>query len=135
MAVVRWRRKMTTHVGRSVVGNGSVRRVRWVAHRVSVTGMSWMLVVRAIVSRVRRRCVHRTRRPRAWVRRRVAIARASVHGRRLVMRSVSVARRAHGATSDGRNGALLLNSRFRVHALFRADVAKLRVVGRLHEML
>jgi hypothetical protein len=51
------------------------------------------------------------------------------------MRSVSVARRAHGATSDGRNGALLLNSRFRVHALFRADVAKLRVVGRLHKML
>ena len=51
------------------------------------------------------------------------------------MRRVRVARRAHGATSDGGNGALLLNSRFWVHALFGADVAKLRVVGRLHEML
>jgi hypothetical protein len=28
-----------------------------------------------------------------------------------------------------------MNSRFRVHALFGTDVAKLRVVGWLHEML
>lgn len=51
------------------------------------------------------------------------------------MGSVCVARRAHGPTSHGRNSALFLNSRFRVHSLFRADVAKLRVVGGLHEML
>jgi hypothetical protein len=133
MIVVRRRREMTAHVWRSVIRNGSVRRVRRVAHRMAVTGMSWVLVVRTVV-RVRRRCVHRTRRcPRAWVRR-VAIARTSVHGR-LVVSSVRVTRRTHGSTSDGRDSALLLNSRFRVHALFWADVAKLRVVGRLHKML
>ena len=135
MTVVRRRwREMATHVWRPFVRIGTVRRVRWVAHRVAVTGMSWVLVVGTIV-RVRRRRVHWTgRRPRAWMRW-VAIARTSVHRRRLVMRSVRVARRAHGATSDSRNGTLLLNSRFRIHALFRTDVAKLRVVGRLHEML
>jgi hypothetical protein len=78
--------------------------------------------------------VHRTRRcPRAWVRW-VAISRTAIH-RRLVVNGVSVARRAHGPTSDGRNSALLVNSRFRIHAFFRTDVAKLRVVGWLHEML
>lgn len=66
--------------------------------------------------------------------RRVAITRSAIH-RRLVVSSVSVARRAHGSTSDGRNGALLVDSRFRVHALFGTDVAKLWVVGRLHQML
>ena len=131
MAVVRRGREMPTHVRRSVVRNGSIRRMRWVRHRVAVTGMSWMLIIRTVV-RVRWRCVHRTRRcPRAWVR--VAIARTCVH-LRLVM-SVSVARRAHGPASDSRNGTLFLNGRFRVHALFWADVAKLRVVGRLHKML
>lgn len=78
--------------------------------------------------------MHRTRRrPRARVRW-VAIARTSIHGRRLV-RGVSVARRAHRSASNGRNGALLVNSRLRVHALFRANVAKLGVVRRLHEVL
>jgi hypothetical protein len=77
--------------------------------------------------------VHRARRsPGAWVRW-VAVARSAIHGR--LVNSVSVARRAHGSTSDGRNGALLVNSRFRVHALLGADVAKLWVVGGLHEML
>ena len=124
-------REMSSHVRRSVVRNGSMRRMRWVRHRVAVTGMSWMLIVRTVV-RVRRRCVHRTRRcPRALVR--VAIARTCVHLRLVV--SVSVARRAHGRASDSRNGTLFLNGRFRVHALFWADVAKLRVVGRLHKML
>lgn len=66
--------------------------------------------------------------------RRVAITRSAIH-RRLVVSSMSVTRRAHGSASDGRNGALLVNSRFRVHALLRTDVAKLWVVGRLHEML
>jgi hypothetical protein len=135
MTVVRRMREMTAHVWRSVVvRDGSVRRVRGVAHRVAITGMRWVLVVRTVV-RVRRRCVHRTGRcPRAWVRR-VAIARTSVHGWWLVVSSVRVARRSHGSTSDSRNSALLLNSRFWVHALFWADVAKLRVVGRLHKML
>jgi len=78
--------------------------------------------------------VHWTRRrPRAWVRW-IAVARSPVHGR-LVVSSVRVARRAHGPASHSRNGALLLNGRLWVHALFWADVAKLRVVGRLHEML
>jgi len=134
VAVVRRRREMATHVWRSVVSNTAVRWMRRVAHRVvAVTRMSRVLIVGPIV-RVRRRCVHRTRRrPRAWVRW-VAIARTCVHGR-LVVGSVCVARRAHGPTSHGRNSALFLNSRFRVHSLFRADVAKLRVVGRLHKML
>jgi hypothetical protein len=84
--------------------------------------------------RVRRRGVHRTRRcPRAWVRW-VAISGTAIH-RRLVVDGVGVARRAHGPTSDGRNSALLVNSRFRVHSLFWADVAKLRIVCWLHEML
>lgn len=77
--------------------------------------------------------MHRARRrPGTWVRW-VAVTGSAVHLR--LVGSVSVAGRAHGATSDGRNGALLVNSRFRVHALLGADVAKLWVVGRLHEML
>lgn len=63
----------------------------------------------------------------------VAVTRSAIHLR--LVGSVSVAGRAHGSTSDGRNGALLVDSRFRVHALFRANVAKLWVIGRLHEML
>ena len=51
------------------------------------------------------------------------------------MDSVSVARGSHRSTSDSRDGTLLVDGRFWVHALLRADVAKLRVVGRLHEML
>lgn len=134
MAVVRRRREVACHMRwRSVVTSWSVRRVGWVAHWVSVARVSRVLVVGAVM-RVRRRCVHRTRRrPRARVRW-VAIARTSIHGR-LLVRGVSVARRAHRSASDGRNGALLVNSRFRVHALLRADMAKLRVVRRLHEVL
>ena len=48
---------------------------------------------------------------------------------------MSVAWRAHGSTGDSRDGALLVNSGFRVHALLGSDVAKLWVVGGLHEML
>lgn len=78
--------------------------------------------------------MHRTRRrPSAWVRW-VAVAWTSVNGR-LVVSSVRVARRAHGSSSYSRDSALFLDSRFRVHAFFWADVAKLRIVGRLHEML
>jgi hypothetical protein len=64
----------------------------------------------------------------------VTITGTAVH-RRLVVDCVGVARGAHRPTSDGRNSTLLVDSRFRVHALFWADVAKLRVIGWLHEML
>lgn len=52
-----------------------------------------------------------------------------------MVNSVSVARRPHWSTCDGWDGALLVDGRFRVHTLLGADVAKLWVVGRLHEML
>ena len=51
------------------------------------------------------------------------------------MNSVSVARRSHWSTGDSWDGTLFVDGRFRVHSLLRADVAKLWVVGRLHEML
>jgi hypothetical protein len=66
-----------------------------------------MLVIRTIM-RVRWRCVHRARRcPGTWVRW-VAVTRSAVHLR--LVGSVGVAGRAHGSTSDGRNGALLVDS-------------------------
>ena len=131
--VMRRRRKVTCHVRWrwSVIATRSVSGMG-IAHWVAVAWVSRMLVVRTVV-RVRWWGVHRAGRcPGAWVRG-VAVARSAIH-RRLV-NSVSVARRSHWSTSDGRNGALLVNSRFRVHALLRTDVAKLRVVGGLHEVL
>jgi len=101
---------------------------------VPVAWVSRVLVVRTIVG-VRRRRVHRTRRcPRAWVRW-IAVARSGIHGRRLVVSSVSVARRAHWSTCDGWDGTLFVDGRFRVHSLLGANVAKLWIVGRLHEVL
>ena len=76
---------------------------------------------------VRRGCVHRTR----WCPARMwrVVRRACI--RRVVC--VSVARRAHRASRNRWDAALLVDGRLRVHALLWPDVPKLRVVGRLYK--
>lgn len=135
MAVMswRWRDAVAGHVRWwSVVGRGSIGRVVRVSHWGRVAWVSGVLVVWSVV-RVRRRGVHWTRRSPCARVRGISVARTSVHGR--LVSSVGVIGRAHGSAGHGRDCALFVNSRFGVHALLRTDVTKLRVVGRLHQML
>lgn len=48
---------------------------------------------------------------------------------------MSVARGAHRSSCDCGNIALFMNGRFGIHALFRPNVPKLRIVCRMHEVL
>lgn len=70
------------------------------------------------------------RSPDTRVKRRVAVWGAPVHGR--LVCSMNVVRRTHRTANDDRDGARLVGSRFRVHALLWADMAELGVVRGLH---
>jgi len=52
-----------------------------------------------------------------------------------LVRSWSKARAGHGTTGYSRDGVLILDGRFWVHALLWSDVTQLRVGGWLHEVL
>lgn len=117
-----WRKTSVRHVWWWTIESSHL----WAVRRRILHAVSWMrgISVRTVM-RMRRRRVHWARRPCSrvtWV----------VWWATVLLRIVAWG--VHRSPGDSWDRALLIDGRLGVHALLRADVTKLRVIGWLNEL-